>query len=135
MTELFHIVQFEDTALLFVRLALAAIFIYHGYQKIHYWKMHHTAEISAGWLAVWRTLSVVEIVGGAGMMFGAFTKIAALLLCMIMLGAMYFKIKKWKKEFSGDGGWEFDLVLFTSLFLLFIIGGGAYSIDWQVFGL
>ncbi len=135
MNELFHLVQFQDAALLLVRLALAAIFIYHGDQKIHYWRMHHNAEISAGWLALWRTLSVVELLCGAGMLTGAFTKIAGLLLMAVMLGALYFKIRVWKKAFAGDGGWEFDLILFAAVFLVFIMGAGGYSIDARVFGL
>ena len=135
MIELFNLHQLEDTALLVLRIAFAAVFLFHGDQKLHYWKMHHNATLSAGWLALWRTLSVVELLAGAGVLMGAFTKIAALFLMAVMLGALYFKIHVWKKGFSGNSGWEFDLILFASAFLLFIYGAGAYSFDWQVFGL
>lgn len=134
MQELFQLMQFEDTALLVLRVALAAVFLFHGDQKLHYWKIHHNATLSAGWLALWRTLSVVEILSGVGILLGVFTKIATLLIMVVMLGALYYKIKVWKKGFGGDGGWELDLVLLASAFFLFIVGAGAYSVDWKVFG-
>ncbi len=135
MPELFQLTNFEDVALLALRLTLAAVFLFHGDQKLHYWKMHHNAKLSIAWLALWRTLSVVEILAGASMLTGAFTKIGALCIMAVMLGALYFKVKVWKKGFSGDNGWEFDLILFASALAVFIMGGGAYSIDWQIFGL
>ncbi|MEK7648891.1 MAG: DoxX family protein [Patescibacteria group bacterium] len=135
MFELFQLADLQDTALFVARIALAAVFLFHGDQKLHYWKMHHNAKLSIAWLALWRTLAVVEILSGIGMLIGAFTKIAALCIMAVMLGALYFKIKVWKKGFSGDNGWEFDLVLFTSAFLIFIMGAGIYSIDWNVFGI
>lgn len=135
MNELFQLGRYADMALLLLRLALASIFIFHGDQKLHYWKMHHNDTLSIGWLALWRTLSIVELIAGAGILTGAFTKVAALLLMGVMIGAMYFKIRVWKKGFSAEGGWEFDLILFASAFLIFIMGAGNYSIDAKIFGL
>lgn len=126
---LFSLEVLSDLSLLFLRVSLGVIFFYHGIKKLHYWKLHHNNQLSIGWLALWRMLSLFETVGGVAVVIGLFTKIAGLFFIAIMFGALYFKIRLWKKRFGGEGGWEFDLTLLAASCILFVMGGGSYSID------
>lgn len=126
---LFSLEFLSDFSLLFLRVSLGAIFLYHGVKKLHYWKLHHNEQLSVGWLALWRTLSLIEVIGGAATVLGFFAKIAALFFCLIMIAALYFKIRLWKKRFSGEGGWEIDLVILATSLILFVMGSGVYSLD------
>lgn len=126
---LFSLEALSDFSLLFLRVSLGALFLYHGIKKLHYWKLHHNDQLSVGWLALWRTLSLIEVIGGVAVILGLFGKIAALFMCLIMICALYFKIRIWKKHFSGEGGWELDLVILSAAFALFIMGTGRFSFD------
>ncbi|GIU68163.1 MAG: hypothetical protein KatS3mg001_013 [Candidatus Pacearchaeota archaeon] len=122
-------VQFVDVSLFVLRLFVGAIFLFHGLPKF---KM--TAEMAAG-MKKSKTfvvlLGFVEMIAGLALILGFYTKIAAVLLGLVMIGALYHKISKWKVPFStmNGTGWEFDLVLLGSNLVLVAIGGGAISLD------
>jgi len=48
-----------------------------------------------------------------------------------MLGAIKFKIFKWKTPFTsmGQTGWEFDLINLATALTLVILGGGQIALD------
>jgi len=50
---------------------------------------------------------------------------------LVMLGANYHHIFKWKHPFvtKGEKGFEFPLTLLLVALALILLGGGAYSID------
>ena len=48
---------------------------------------------------------------------------------VVMVGALYYKIAVWKKKFSGDGGWELDLVLLAILLLVAAMGSGVFALN------
>ncbi len=79
----------------------------------------------------WKTWMVtlqglIEFLGGIAMIIGIQIQIIAVLLGIIMLGAIYYKIFKWKMMFSSANGWEFDLILLASNIAIFLIGGGFW---------
>lgn len=120
---------FVPLALLFLRISLASSFLVHGKQKLAMWKAQPSEQMSKKMLGIFRILSIAEILGGLALLFGFLTQWAALGLSIIMLGALYFKIKVWKKKFSEASGWEIDLIMLAGLLLLLTIGAGIYSLD------
>ncbi len=119
----------------FLRFVTGVIFLYHGFHKAPLWKAHEPVKMTREFLALMRIVSVFEILGGIALVLGLFTKVAALGLGIIILGALYYKIAVWKNGFSESSGWEFDLVLLAALFMLFAIGPEALSLDWMFFHL
>lgn len=95
--------------LFILRLAVATVFIRHGLPKI---KNPQTMASGMGWGA-WRVvlLGLVESLSGIALVVGFRMEIAAALLGVVMFGAIYYKIFKWKAPFTGNGGWELDMLL------------------------
>lgn len=76
-------------------------------------------------------LSLVELLSSVGMVFGIYLQVAALLLSIVMIGAIGMKTMKWSVPFAAmdKTGWEFDLILLTANVFLLINGGGAIGIQ------
>ena len=117
--------------LLALRIALAAIFLVHGKQKLAMWKMAPSEQMPASMLTIMKILSIVETLAGISMLLGFFTRLGALAIIIVMLGALYFKMFKWKTPFNSNTttGWEFDLIILASGIMLFFTGGGVVSFD------
>jgi putative oxidoreductase len=121
-----------DRAFLLLRLVLAAIFIVHGYQKVFGFGISGVTNMFTQMsvpvpAVVAPFISVLELVGGIALLFGAFTRVAAFLLACDMLGAMIFVHAK--NGFSAPKGVENVLGNFAMLVTLALVGAGAYSID------
>lgn len=127
--------QLSDVGLLALRIAVGAIFLVHGTQKWAMWKMQPSAQMPAGMLSMMKFLSIVESLGGLAVLVGFLTQFAAVGLGIIMIGATQFKISQMHKRFSGEGGWEFDLILLAAVMALFFIGAGQLSADRLLFGI
>ena len=119
----------SDWTLFWFRIVVGLIFLVHGIQKLHYWKISHVGTISQKYLFLFRVVSFIEIVSSFSLFMGVFVHITALFLIGIMLGALYFKIVIWKKGFTGESGWELDLLMIAALGVLFFFGGGFFSFD------
>lgn len=118
--------KFGDAALLFARLAIGAIFIYHGYSK---WQMEDPSTIMT-------ILKFAEPLGGAALILGVLTRLAAIGLSVIMLGAIYMKASGFGQgtldlagTFADGGKWEFDLAVLASCLMLVAMGSGKIAID------
>ncbi|MCC6404879.1 MAG: DoxX family protein [Candidatus Yanofskybacteria bacterium] len=105
---------------------LGVVFVVHGWPKFR-----NPSGIAGalGWPKFAGFLhGFVETVGGLVLILSPFVYLgqlfdwAAILLAVIMLGAMYFKAVKWKIGFSNGGkmGWEFDAVIFGGLVALLL---------------
>jgi uncharacterized membrane protein YphA (DoxX/SURF4 family) len=114
-----------DAGLLSIRLGLAAVFITHGALKLA-----SVAGVMAmfvklgmpGWLGV--AVGIVELLGGAAMLVGAYMKYAGYALAAIMVGAIL--TMKWKMGFSG--GWEFEFMLLVASLGMAWLGAGEYAV-------
>ncbi len=115
--------------LLLVRITIGIIFLVHGIQKFKMWKMQPSEQLPAPMLTIMRILSVAEPLGGLALLGGFLTRIAAAGIGIIMLGAMDLKIRRLKRKFTGDGGWELDLILLGVALLLILTGAGHISVD------
>jgi len=129
--------RFSDVALLLLRLALGTVFLVHGLPKRHLWKAQPSPQMPAGMLRNLRILSIAEPAGALGLIFGFVTQLAALGLCVSMLGALQFLITKVHRKFkeAHAPGWEFELMLLVIAISLAILGGGKYALDRLVFGI
>ncbi|MBI2057566.1 MAG: DoxX family protein [Candidatus Yanofskybacteria bacterium] len=120
--------QYSDIAFLILRLAIAVIFIYHALPKLKNASgMSQMMGMPAGMIFM---LGLVESVSSLGMIFGVYIQIAAFLLAMVMIGAIYFKTAKWHMPFAAmdKTGWEFDLILLAANIAILLSGGGSIGL-------
>jgi len=133
----------ENWGILLIRLALGAIMFAHGAQKVFGWwggsglsqwtnQPAPFQEMRPSWL--WMGAAAVsELVGGAMVIIGLYTRIGAFLICCVMLTAILSV--HWKSGFFiTAGGFEYPLALFGMAAALLIHGGGSASIDSQMQG-
>lgn len=110
--------EFSAIGYLALRIALAVIFVYHAWPKVK-----NPAAVASGvgmQVGTVRLLGIVELLGGLAIALGVLMQLAALALIVVMIGAIYYKIQKWKIPFSAHDktGWEFELMLLAALFFL-----------------
>ena len=119
----------RDLGVLALRIALAVIFFYHGQLKWGMWSPD--AQMTGGMLVLFKALSIIEPLCAVALLIGIFTRPAALLLLITMVGAIYFKIMVFGVGFAGaqGTGWEFDLILGAACLSLLFGGAGKYSLD------
>ncbi|OGN08134.1 MAG: hypothetical protein A3J46_06325 [Candidatus Yanofskybacteria bacterium RIFCSPHIGHO2_02_FULL_41_11] len=106
--------------LFFLRLAIGGIFIYHALPKL---TKPNIMASGMGWSnSRVFALGMVEFISSLGIIGGIAIKLSALLLSLVMIGAIYFKARKWKMPFMAQNatGWEFDLILLASSLTIYI---------------
>ncbi len=115
-----QLAQYNSLGLLALRFSIAAIFIYHGLPKLKNAKGMAQA-IGFPTEAVF-ALGAVELLSSVGLILGIYTQLSALLLGIIMVGAIYFKVAKWKVPFAAmdKTGWEFDLILLAASIVILV---------------
>ncbi len=124
-----QLTQYNNVGLLILRLAVAIIFIYHALPKLKNAKgMAQMMGMPAGMIFM---LGGVEFLSSIGLVLGIYTQLAAVLLAVVMIGAVYFKIAKWHMPFAAmdKTGWEFDLILLAANIAIFLSGGGSIGIQ------
>jgi len=117
---------------LLLRLALAAVFIYHGLSMVNgegngwgaSWDKNQNAPAAPVQLAVaWG-----ELIGGVAMVVGFLTRVAALGLIAIMAGAI--ATVHWPHGFDiTKGGFEYNFVLIMICLCLVLAGPGPLAVD------
>lgn len=123
-----QLLQYNDVGLLLLRITIAIIFIYHGLPKLSKAKaMSAMMGMPAPMIFM---LGMVEILASLGIAFGVFTQVSALLLAIVMVGAIGTKIMKWGVPFAAmdKTGWEFDLILLFASIAILLGGGGSIGI-------
>jgi putative oxidoreductase len=125
-----------------LRVVVGYIFMHHGYPKL--FKKDFGPKAFSGILKnlnipfplMFAYLAgIAEFFGGAFLIVGLFTRLAALLIAIVMIVAMWkvkFKTGLLTNVLEGGrtGGYELDLALFASAVALFVSGGGSFSIDY-----
>lgn len=123
-----QLLQYNDAGLLLLRITIAVIFVYHGLPKLSKAKaMSAMMGMPAGMIFM---LGMVEILASLGIALGVFTQVSALLLAVVMVGAIGMKAMKWGVPFSAmdKTGWEFDLILLFASIAILLGGGGSIGI-------
>ena len=122
----------SDVAPLVLRLAAGVVFFAHGWQKwsgdmSQFGGFLGNLGIPGSEFFAW-VVTIVEAVGGAALILGIFTHLAAKLLAIDMAFA-FFLVHASKGLFISNGGYEFVLVLFAASVSLMITGPGKWSLD------
>lgn len=138
-----------DLAGLVLRLVLAAVIFPHGAQKVLGWFGGYgyagTMQFFKGQVGlptpVAFTAIMSEFVGPMALVLGLGTRLAALGIAAVMLGAI-FKVHKgvgffmnWTGQHEkGQEGYEYHLLVLAICAALIAIGGGAFSLDGLIAG-
>lgn len=119
-----------------LRLVIAAIFLFHGSQKLFgafegpgiagtagfFGNVGIPLPLVAAWL-----VALVEFFGGLAVLLGLFTRYAAVLLSCVMVVAIL--TVHLKNGFSGQGGYEFALMVLAGTVSLLLSGPGKASLE------
>jgi putative oxidoreductase len=119
-----------DLALLVLRLALAAILLYHGLPKVMnfgptvgaFQSMHIPAPTLTAVFAI-----LAEVIGGILILLGVAVDLAGLLVVVDMLGAIV--TVHWANGFDfAKGGWEHPFTVLVLGLAIALAGPGDYSV-------
>lgn len=113
-----------------LRLILGLIFLIHGLPKLK-----DTAKAVEGFKHMRAPFAkiaapytaVAEFFGGIFLLLGLLTRVAAVALAIVMLGAIFTNKFRQRKKFKG--GTELEWLLLAVLVALFFIGAGELSLD------
>jgi len=123
--------KFRAYAPLILRLAVGAIFIVHGYQKLTGLEgfTGFVASLgipAAGLVAI--LVAILEFFGGIALVVGLLTHWVAKLLAIEMVFVIF--LVHFKNGFlNSNMGYEFPLLLLAASLALMITGAGQWSLD------
>lgn len=116
-----------------LRVTMGGMFLAHAGLKIFVFTPAGTAGYfqSLGLPAALAYLTIaVELLGGLALIAGFRTRIVALALVPVMLGAAFFGHGAAGFFFSNpNGGWEFPAFWTVALLVQALLGAGAYAVD------
>jgi putative oxidoreductase len=131
-----------DAASLVLRLGLGAIFIFHGFLKIAYGSASWNME-----LPVWLQMAVAwgEAIAGVAFLAGFLSRVAALGIIAIMIGAItqvtgkldYMPMDNspsWNGVNLTAVGYEYNVAIIVMAVSLILLGSGSMSVDQLLFG-
>ena len=123
--------RLQPLGLLVLRLALGAIMIAHGWQKIAGGMSQFMGMLQHMGIPAWMGYLTVaaEFGGGILLVIGFLTRLAALAIFVDMLVAI-LKVHLPHGLFSKNGGFEFPLACAAIAFSLIWSGAGPIAIDW-----
>jgi predicted ester cyclase/uncharacterized membrane protein YphA (DoxX/SURF4 family) len=118
-------------AALVLRLTLGIVFIAHGLFKVLVLGLSETAAFFVAhgfpeWLVY--PVFVAEVLGGAALVAGFYTRVVAIALLPVLLGA--FTVHWTNGWYFGNpqGGWEYIAVLVAALLVQAGLGDGAFAL-------
>ncbi len=116
---------YSQTALAVFRVVFGLLWLCHGLSKLTGWPLGPAAPVGlwpdyyAGW---------IELITGALIAVGLFTRIAAFVACGEMAVA-YFTVHLPRGFFPISNGGEAAVMYCFAFFLLIFLGAGAYALD------
>ncbi|MDP8978342.1 MAG: DoxX family protein [Actinomycetota bacterium] len=131
-----------SVAPLILRLVAGVIMAWHGYQKLiggpaAFGGVLESLAVPAPVLMGW-VVTLVELVGGVFLVVGLLTRLAALLLTLNLIGAIYLvKVDVGfitPVESPPAPGAELDLALIACFLAILVLGAGRLSLD-HLFGI
>jgi putative oxidoreductase len=128
---------------LILRLTLAIVIFPHGAQKALGWfgggGFSGTVDFFSSQLGIPAAIAVLviaaEFLGSLGLLFGFLTRICALGIGAVMLGAIFMVhlpngfFMNWYGQEGVGQGYEFHLLAIGIALALLVTGGGAASVD------
>lgn len=121
-------------AALLLRLTLGVVFVAHALFKIVVLTMPASAAFFAdqgfpAWTAY--PVTAVELLGGMALVAGLYTRLAALALIPVMLGAFTVHWPNGWYFGAPNGGWEYIAVLIAALLAQAGLGDGHFALRRQ----
>lgn len=121
-----------DLAALISRVTIGVIFVAHGWQKLTTGLgptslLFTKAGVPLPELAAAFTMTA-ETLGGVALIIGVLTRVAALALLVVSVGAIVF-VHAGNGIFVAANGWELAGALSAACLLLVALGGGRISVD------
>ncbi len=120
-------------AVFVLRIAVAAVFIAHGWMKLKDMKKAKEGMAGMGFRPGWlfATLAMIlEFFGGIALLFGFLVQIVAFFAILEFIVIIFWKISK---HMPLIGGWELELLILVAAVVLFYLGGGSYALDHVLF--
>lgn len=121
-----------DIGLAIIRVVLGVVFLAHGGQKLFVYGLAGVAGAfgqmgvpAAGFVGP--AVALVEFFGGIALILGILTRIAAVGVGSIMIGAIL--LVHLPAGFFAPQGYEFPLTLLAAAATIVITGAGRYSLD------
>ncbi len=135
----------QSVITLILRLVLGLVIIPHGLQKLFGWFGGYGFKGTMGWLTttvklpwiVGLLVILAESFGALGVILGLGTRIGALGILAVMLGAALTVHRpvgffmNWGGNLKGEG-YEYHLLAMAMAAVLILLGGGAWSLDGWV---
>jgi len=120
-----------NLALLIFRVASAIVFLYHG-SSIFFGAfggpgIHGFASLTHSPVMVSFLVGLAQFAGGLALLTGAFVRLGALCIMIVMAGAIFLVHLPHGFNFANNG-MEYALTQFLLALGLFITGGGSYSL-------
>jgi len=115
-----------------LRVSLGVMTLAHGLMKVFVFTIPGTVVYfeSLGLPGLFAYLTITaEILGGLALIGGVFTRLAALGLLPVLLGAIWVHSGNGWVFSSQGGGWEFPLFYAATLVIQAALGSGAYALD------
>lgn len=122
----------------FLRLGLGVVIIPHGYQKLSNFgdmltilETNYHLPVGIGALVI-----LIEFFSPLLLLFGAFTRINAGLLAIVLFGAAFYHLENgffmnWFGNQAGEGI-QFSVLYVLSALALVITGGGKWALDSMI---
>ena len=119
--------KLHDIVNMGLRVVIGVIFIVHGFGKFG-------NPGFGGWISsmgipaeMQIPIALAEFIPGILLIIGVLTRISASLISIVMLGAIF--LVKGGTSLTGDGGYEFDLILLAASLIVIVSGPGRVSIS------
>ena len=118
-------------AALLLRVSLGVMFIAHALLKVLVFTLPGTAQFFAsvgfaGWLAY--PIAAAELLGGALLIAGVYSRWVALALVPVLLGAASVHWSNGWLFTAQNGGWEYPVFLAAAGLVQALLGDGAYAL-------
>ncbi|MGH9998236.1 MAG: DoxX family protein [Nitrosopumilaceae archaeon] len=118
--------KFHDIAHFGIRISIGTIFIVHGLGKFDPGFVGFLNQIGLP-AEMQLLIALAEFVSGILLIMGVLTRISASVLSIIMLGAIFHV--KHAAHLTGQGGYEFELVILAGVLTMIVAGPGRVSIS------
>lgn len=116
---------------LLLRVALGTMFVAHALLKLLVFTLPGTAQFFASIglpPALGYAVFAAELIGGALLILGIYTRAVALALVPVLVGALWAHAGNGWLFTSANGGWEYPLFLAVAALVQALIGDGAHAL-------